>query len=303
MTLGDKLPGGCLPQSLRCGVTEGVFSDTLEIVEGEAVNSVLGKIVGAVECLKEDECDPCNSCGETTTTTTTESAPTNLGNLQSTGNQSKRLTTPFNLSIVPTGNAVRVEYNMSDVVSENACERTSNRISVSSGGNQINSSSALVGSFSATADKFPLQYTVMVSCSKDGQTQELTFNKTVSASAASTQEYLTCTTIGSGTGLSSQGDVNEYLDTCVNEIKGRVTALETINYAGNTGIESIAGNLETQIAAVQTNIDNFDGSCDGVSICDLKTEVDAINAKLSVMAGEIASLDSKYASVFALINK
>jgi len=302
MALGNKLPGGCsLPVNLRCGVTEGVQSDTLDIQEGESLNSTLSKVVKEVECLKDSGCDPCNSCGDTSTTTsTTSTEPVFLGNIQSTGSSSKRLTTSFPLEVVPSASSVSVNYNLSDAINSNGCTRTSSSVSIISGGNILNTSKSLIGVLTTTADKFPVEFKVNVTCSKDGKTEEISFNKTISASASNTDEFLTCTTLGSGTSLDGQSDVNEYLDTCVNEIKGRVTALEQVNYSGNTGIESISAALEQKITETQESIQNIDNSCDGVSICDLKATIDTQATQIQVLVDEIRRIDQQYKNLATL---
>lgn len=284
-----------MPKTLNCAVTSGVSSDALDIANGEGINSVISKVVKEVECLKESACDPCNSCGDTAAVSTgvTTAGSNDIGNISSTGNRTKTLTTPIEVKVVPTGSNISVEYNASAVVASLGCDRVQTRVNLNSGSNRLSTSTSTVGAFKASPDKFPVTLNINISCYKDGITQEINLQKTLVASASTNNEYPKSTDL-SQTALSSQPEVNEYLDECVTDVKNRVAALEGVNLNGTTGLTSIVSSLEARIDTLKEELDNQEVKCGETSLCDLKSLIEAQAEQIQIMAQEIVRLDTQY---------
>lgn len=233
----DNVGDGCIDIS--------VTNTQLDIqAQVDSLATALAKIMDAIVCLQDNECDPCNKCNEQSSTSTIET----LGNISSAKSKQTKSTTPFTLTVTPGKTSTSISYDLKNAIGQEGTAI----VNAEAFGNQnglhsrLSRSNSTVSTFNASPENFPVTMQIDVTeVTSEGQ-NILKFQKTIQNVEETTSEVFDVASVNE-TSLETQKDVNEHFDKQVSSLQSQITNVENVSSNGQTGLNNILADIQRQL--------------------------------------------------------
>ncbi|MCO6500894.1 MAG: hypothetical protein J5I47_11060 [Vicingus serpentipes] len=274
------------------------FSNSDLDIEGgvDSLKTALVKIVEDLISLRKGICDPCNDCaGAATTSTVTASAATsNLGNVGINSSAARVGLTPIKLIIEPGITNTTIQYDAQNAIKELGSGQSLTKVEVFGTANnrstRIYSSSSDVGSFSATPENFPVTVSIETTKFTDAGQNIMKFQKTLNNAKVSSDEFFMINDMQK-VSMTSQSEVNEYLDKQVSSVRNLIKSIENVNSNGKVGFNSIFSDIRNQIDTIKK--DMADTSDLDSSLDSLQKQINAQSILINTQADKIKVQEDK----------